>query len=132
MKAPGRFLRDPRTWLAAFAVWFGTLWVLSSQVRHFPPGLDFQFSDKLIHFGYFLGGGFTAAAFFFRRDPVTPNWPRIILLATLAAGLTGALDEWHQSWVPGRSGNDLPDLTADLLGAICGALAVRVGRRWTG
>ena len=129
MKAPGRLLRDPRTWLAAFAVWFGTLWWLSSQVRHFPPGLDFQFSDKLIHFGYFLGGGFFAAAYFYRRNPAAPVWRSILLLATLAAGLTGVLDEWHQSRVPGRSGNDLADLTADLLGAASGAFMLKACRR---
>jgi VanZ family protein len=116
----------------AFAVWFGTLWWLSSQVRHFPPGLDFQFSDKLIHFGYFLGGGFFAAAYFYRRNPAAPVWRSILLLATLAAGFTGVLDEWHQSWVPGRSGNDLADLTADLLGAVCGAVLLRPIHRWIG
>lgn len=130
MKALRTLLRHPLTWLAGFAIWFGTLWWLSSQVRHFPPGLDFQFSDKLIHFGYFLGGGLFAAAFLFRRNPVTPNWKRIILLATLAAGLTGLLDEWHQSRVPGRSGNDPADFTADLLGAVSGALLLRTCRRW--
>ena len=132
MKAPGRLLRDPRTWLVAFAVWFGTLWWLSSQVRHFPPGLDFQFSDKLIHFGYFLGGGFFAAAYFYRRKPEGANWDRIILLALLVAGFTGALDEWHQTMVPGRSGNDLPDFHADFLGSLAGAFLLRLCRRWIG
>lgn len=122
-------LRHPRTWLAAFAVWFATLWWLSSQVRQFPPGMDSQFSDKLIHFGYFLGGGFIAAAFLYRRNPASPAWTRIIVLATLAAGLTGVLDEWHQSWVPGRSGNDLPDLIADLLGSMGGVFLLRACRR---
>jgi VanZ family protein len=130
VKALRTLLRDPRTWLAAFAVWFGTLWWLSSQVRHFPPGLDFRFSDKAIHFGYFLAGGFSAAAFFYRRKPDGTNWDRTFLLAILAAGFTGALDEWHQSWVPGRSGNDLPDFHADLLGSMAGALLLRACRRW--
>ena len=129
MNTPGRLLRDPRTWLAAFAVWFGTLWWLSSQVRDFPPGLDFQFSDKLIHFGYFLGGGFFSAAYLYRRKPENPNWDRIVILAVLVTGLTGALDEWHQSWVPGRSGNDLPDFQADLLGSMVGAILPRAMRR---
>jgi VanZ family protein len=124
--------RHPGTWLAAFAIWFGTLWWLSSQVRHFPPGLDFRFSDKAIHFGYFLGGGFFAAAFFYRREPDGANWERVFVLAVLAAGFTGALDEWHQSWVPGRSGNDLADFQADLLGSMAGALVLRASRRWIG
>jgi len=124
-----RVLRHPLLWLGAFAAWFCTLWKLSSEVQHFPPGLDFQFSDKLIHFGYFLGGGFFFAAYLYRRNPAGPQWQRIIFFATLAAALTGALDEFHQSFVPGRSGNDLPDFTADLLGALAGALLLRVSRR---
>jgi VanZ family protein len=123
-----RVLRHPLTWFAAFAVWFGTLWWLSSKVQHFPPGLDFEFSDKVIHFGYFFGGGIFAAGFF-----LCQSWPRSarksVLLAIAAAGLTGALDEYHQSFVPGRSGNDPADLTADLLGAGAGALAMSAARR---
>jgi VanZ family protein len=32
----------------------------------------------------------------------------------------GCLDEFHQSWVPERTGNDSQDLTADVLGSIAG------------
>ncbi|MCW1913884.1 VanZ family protein [Luteolibacter sp. GHJ8] len=129
MKRIRQLLRSPWLWLAAFAIWFATLWVLSSEARHFPAGLDFKFSDKLIHFCYFFGGGLVAAAFFFRLQPATPNWRRILLLAILAAGLTGALDEYHQSFVFGRSGNDLPDFIADLLGSIVGAFTLKAARR---
>ena len=48
----------------------------------------------------------------------------------LVVGLTGALDEWHQSHVPGRSGNDPADFAADLLGAVAGALLLRRASRW--
>jgi VanZ family protein len=119
----------PLLWLAVFGAWAGILWWLSSQVRQFPPGMEFRFGDKVLHFTYFLGGGLSAAAFFYRLDPASPRWSRILLLATLAAGLTGVLDEWHQSWVPGRSGNDPADLGADLLGAAGGALLLRACRR---
>jgi VanZ family protein len=47
----------------------------------------------------------------------------------LVVGLTGALDEFHQSHVPGRSGNDPADFAADLLGALCGALVFRKAHR---
>lgn len=120
-----RFTRLPFLWLAAFALWFGILWWLSSRVNHFPPALSFRFSDKLLHFGYFFGGGILFSAFLFRLDPVAPNWYRIILLTYLVVGFTGSLDEWHQSFVPNRSGNDAADLNADLLGALCGALVFR-------
>ena len=125
----GRIARHPLPWLAAFAVWFATLWWLSSRVNHFPPALDFQMSDKVLHFGYFFFGGLSFAAFLYRRSPERPNWDRIVLLSLLCAGLTGALDEWHQSMVPGRSGHDIFDFQADLLGSLCGALVLRRGHR---
>lgn len=120
-----RTVRHPALWLGAFVAWFGTLWWLSSKVQHFPPGLDFRFSDKLIHFGYFFGGAGLLSAFLYRLKPERPDWRRIFLLTFLVVGLTGTLDEWHQSHVPGRSGNDPADLCADLTGALAGALVFR-------
>lgn len=104
--------------------------MLSSKVQHFPPALDFRFSDKLIHFGYFFGGAGLFAAFLYRRKPEAPDWKRIFLLTILATGLTGALDEYHQSHVPGRSGNDPADFTADFIGGCAGVLVFRRFHRW--
>jgi VanZ family protein len=118
-------VRSPWLWLAAFAVWSGTLWWLSSRVNHFPVALDFHASDKVLHFGYFFGGGGLFSAFLFRLNPTRPRWGRIFAAAVAAAALTGLLDEWHQSKVPGRSGNDPADFAADVLGAACGALVFR-------
>jgi VanZ family protein len=120
-----RLTRSPWLWLAAFAVWFGTLWWLSSRVQHFPPALDFRASDKLLHFGWFFGGGGLFSAFLFRLNPAAPNWGLIFALTFLVCALTGATDEWHQTQVPGRSGNDPADFAADVLGAACGALVFR-------
>jgi VanZ family protein len=125
-----RMIRSPRFWLAAFAVWFATLWWLSSRVNHFPSALDFRASDKLLHFGYFFGGAALFAAYLFRRRPENPRWGRIVALAVAAAAVTGVIDEFHQSHVLGRSGNDPADLTADILGGLCGALAFRRLHRW--
>jgi VanZ family protein len=124
-----RVVRNPSLWFAAFALWFGTLWWLSSRVNDFPPGLDFRFSDKLLHFGWFFGGALLFSAFLFRRNPAAPRWGRALALTVLVVGLTGALDEFHQSHVPGRSGNDPADFTADLLGAFAGALVFRKAHR---
>jgi VanZ family protein len=120
-----RLTRSPWFWLAAFAVWFGTLWWLSSRVQHFPPALDFRASDKLLHFGYFFGGAGLFSAFLFRLHPELPNWGRVFALTFVACAMTGITDEWHQTQVPGRSGNDPADFTADILGAMCGALVFR-------
>lgn len=127
-----RLLRHPAPWLAVFVLWFGTLWWLSSRVARFPPGLDFRFSDKFLHFGYFFGGGFLLAGFLHRRTPERPDWGKIVPLTVLLLALTGALDEWQQSWVPGRSGKDPWDFTADVFGALCGAVALRKSGRLLG
>ena len=124
-----QFIRQPYLWLTGYGIWSGTLWWLSSRVHHLPPELSFQFSDKILHFGYFFGGGILFSAFLFRLEPGLPRWNRIILLTVVTGGLIGAIDEWHQTKVPGRSGNDPADFTADLLGAVCGALALRKSHR---
>lgn len=43
-------------------------------------------------------------------------------IAWLAAAAYGALDEWHQSWVPGRFAT-VGDWIADAVGAAVGAVA---------
>jgi VanZ family protein len=118
-------LRHPAPWFAAFVLWFATLWQLSSQAPHFPPGLSFRLSDKILHFGYFFGGGILFASFLFRLTSQQPAWPKIVGLTVTILALSGGLDEWHQSMVPFRSGNDPGDFTADVLGALCGALLFR-------
>jgi VanZ family protein len=52
--------------------------------------------------------------------------PRAVALALLLTSLYGASDEWHQSFVPGRS-CELGDWIADTLG---GALAIALYTRW--
>ena len=52
--------------------------------------------------------------------------PRAVWLALLATSLYGASDEWHQSFVPGRS-CEFGDWLADTLG---GALALTLYRFW--
>jgi VanZ family protein len=120
-----RLIRSPWLWLTAFAVWFGTLWWLSSQPNPLPPDLAIQLNDKVEHFGYFFGGAGLFSAFLFRLHPEKSNWKKILLLTLLVAAFVGALDEHHQSFTPGRSAHDLGDFTADVLGALCGALVFR-------
>jgi VanZ family protein len=43
----------------------------------------------------------------------------------LGVSLLGAVDEWHQSFIPGRS-MSLPDWVADTAGATVGVLAIRL------
>jgi VanZ family protein len=123
-----RLPRHPATWFTAFAIWFATLWWLSSGVPDFPEGLNFRASDKLLHFGYFFGGAGLLSAALFRRNPELHASTRI-LIVIIVVTLVGASDEIHQSYVPGRSGNDAGDLIADFLGAIVGALVFQRFRR---
>lgn len=90
-----------------------------------PKGLDIPLKDKVLHFGYFFGGAglFSAALYLSLKKPT--NWIILISLNLIVLGATGALDEWHQSQVPGRYGNDLADWTADILGTLVGALVFK-------
>jgi len=124
-----RLPRHPGIWFAGFALWFGVLWWLSSRVHHVPPALSFQASDKILHFGWFLGGAGLLSAALFLVSPHGSTVKRVIL-TTLIVTLVGVIDEYHQSLVPGRHGNDPYDLTADFIGALTGSLLFQPFRRF--
>lgn len=116
-----RLPRNPKFWLGAFLLWFAVLWALSSFAiggKYAPPIDHF---DKVEHFGYFFGGSGLLCAWLFRLNPERPNWKAIIAGAVIAIALVGWLDEYHQTFTPGRSGNDPYDWLADVLGATAGA-----------
>ena len=68
--------------------------------------------DKLAHATEYAGLGFFLARAFGAR-----RWWLAIVVGTLY----GVSDEFHQTFTPHRSGNDLGDLTADLVGSTIGA-----------
>ena len=119
-----RLPKHPAVWFSGLISWQGLLWFFSSQ-----PGMgggpDIDHIDKLAHFVFFLAGGFLFSGCHFRIRPETPDWKRIIVTAVIAMAVIGWLDEWHQTQVPGRSGADVWDWLADVLGATVGALALR-------
>ena len=120
-----RFPRNPKFWLAAFLLWFAILCMLSSlpgQVELVPPIDHF---DKIVHFCYFFGGGGLLSAWLFRLRPDLPNWKAILSVTILTVALLGGLDEFHQTFTPGRSGNDPYDWLADILGAAAGAFTFK-------
>ena len=119
-----RLTRRPGFWLGAFILWFITLWILSSFAG--PGGVaPVDGIDKVEHFGYFFGGTGLFCAWLFRRNPEKPNWPAIFICALVVMGLTGWLDEVHQGYTPGRSGNDIYDWIADILGSLAGVLVFK-------
>ena len=103
----------PWLWPVAVAA---LIFVASSRSHLAPTGVTH--GDKVVHFAVYgllatlicrLGRGWRGAA-----------W------ALLAASAFGASDEWHQSFVPGRSA-EVADWVADSLGA---ALAVSLYAGW--
>ena len=90
------------------ALYAAGIWYFSSQ-----PGSSVGIPapwDKVAHFLEYAGLGFLLAR-------ATGN----LRTAFLIAVLWGALDEVHQSFVPGREAG-VPDWIADILGSLTGAL----------
>lgn len=109
MKRPNRHVVGVLRALPAVA-WAAGIWALSATPD--PPGADLgvlPHLDKVAHVALFLVqagllrlAGLGAGASF------------------LAATAWGGIDEWHQSYVPGRNPS-LGDLAADAIGAVLGA-----------
>jgi len=103
--------------------WMVLIWALSSSSFDRPPGgpsVLWSALANLAHAPLFgLLALFVLAAVLPRCEGVLPVVSRShVLVALVAAGGYGALDEWHQSWTPGRDSTGL-DVLIDLTGAAC-------------
>ena len=79
---------------------------------------------------YLVGAVVVLGFLAFKVSIVQATTSTLILLVSLSGSLYGLSDEFHQSFVPGRSSDSL-DLLADSLGAFCGGLfALWVSNRW--
>ncbi|MGB5260819.1 MAG: VanZ family protein [Gammaproteobacteria bacterium] len=106
--------------------WAGLIYYLSSQ-----PSIDitpvFEHQDKLLHLaayavlGFFGMGAMQVSTSGYRVS-------QLLMVATLT-GLYGLLDEYHQSFVPGRNASVL-DVLADCTGAMLGAGLAFLLVRW--
>ena len=118
-----RLRQSPRFWTGWFIVWFVVLNLLSHGHKFYPPGtfaFDIPYLDKIVHFGYFFGGGgLLSAALFFGKKP---DWRNLVLIVTISLSVVGVWDEYHQSFFENRTGNDPADWLADTLGAFGGAI----------
>ncbi len=87
------------------------------------PKFEWLTIDKLYHFiEYAILGGLLARALLKAKPSIVP--PQLIWgLAAVLSILYGASDEWHQTFVPGRSAT-LADWVADTLGSVAGVLGV--------
>jgi VanZ family protein len=132
---PANPLRHPAVARAAW--WWGpvvayaaVIFILSSISQ--PPSLPQIVTDKDLHGG--LYGGFALVVL----RALARRWERVTLLTALgaivAAILYGISDEFHQSFVPGRT-SDVADVIADGTGAavavVVAWLVARFGVRST-
>jgi len=117
--------RHPLFWLVSFLLWMLTLWVLSSRTGDETQLPQFPLSDKVAHFGFFLGGAGLLCAFLYCLSAPRLRWKLLFLIVMIVMGTIGWLDELHQSYTPGRFGNDPYDWLADVTGALTGCLIFR-------
>ncbi len=119
---------SPRFWSYVFAAWFVLLFILSSLSGGGGPDFPTHM-DKVAHFLYFAAGGASLTAIGVLRYP--PLRTLALVVGTLAVGaLVGVFDEWHQTFTPHRSGLDLGDWIADVLGTGAGLVAALIAHRW--
>lgn len=111
-------LRSPRLWWTLFATWLLTVYVLSSVPGDRFHATDIPYADKIVHVLIFLTGSslLTLAL----RTGTAWSSAKIALLTFIALLAFGALDEFHQTFTPHRSGADLGDLIADAIGTFVG------------
>lgn len=102
-------------WVCVFVL-LVVLFVASSQASYVPRRL-FTWQDKVQHFTFFAIWGFC-----FHRAIRLESWRSALLWTVIFCAVNGALDEWHQTFTPGRSGNDPFDWMADVLGGIFAGL----------
>lgn len=130
MPVPRPWLQRASTWLGVYGIWFVILTILSSLSKP-GPQVDVAHFDKFVHTTWFmLGGAALALALAFRAWPQQPAWRTIGLAVIVTGALVGWLDEWHQSFTPGRQGLDVFDWAADVFGSLLAVPLARLMRRW--
>jgi len=114
-------LASPRFWLISLILWALALYLLSALPRVAPiEGPEIPHIDKVMHFGYFMGGAFLFTTHLLLKHGLGAHAIIRVVTPILLFAVIGALDEYHQTFTPGRSGNDPFDWLADLLGAATG------------
>ncbi|PID59688.1 MAG: hypothetical protein CR986_05315 [Ignavibacteriae bacterium] len=79
----------------------------------------FEVSDKIKHFGAYLGLAFLLSLNFYFQDKRKFLKKYFVLGTVLICSIYGVIDELHQLLVPNRSA-DIHDWLADFLGSIVG------------
>lgn len=106
---------------AALLCWaIAILWLSSLTPRELPDSA-FLLWDKLNHLLAFAVGGWLAATALRVTRPTMPVAGALAAAVVLIAAF-GVLDETVQTLTPGRSGGNLGDWVADVIGAVLGSL----------
>jgi len=117
-------LKRPAVPATLFGLWLAILHQVSNNPAQAMPRMLVPQQDKILHFVFFLGGGVVLAASL--RLLAKLHGMALFLTATVVMGLLGALDEYNQQFIPGRSGLSLPDWIADVSGAVAGVGVLRL------
>ncbi len=88
-----------RLYLALLVAWV-VLTLFLTSIPHPRLHLPFRFMDKAYHFWFYGVMGLLCALW--RREAGIPA-KRAVLEGLLFVAATGAIDEVHQHWIPGRS-----------------------------
>lgn len=82
------------------------------------PDTSFRFADKILHFSMYAGLGLLLARSMdtLPRTTAVRTW----LAAFIFCVALGALDEWHQTYIQGRS-TEFADWLADSAGGLAGS-----------
>lgn len=107
-------------WWLGVIIWAVVLWSLSAN-SSLPSGPSFPLKDKLLHCIYFCGGAACLLLALFGKASPLPAWRTLALRSLPFTAVIGALDEFHQTFTPGRSGNDPWDWLADITGGLLAA-----------
>ncbi len=111
----------PKLWLVLFILWLATLCIASSFNTKLPEEAPkIPHFDKITHFGYFFGGGIILSTWLLLKNGTISSRLTRYLWPIIFFSIFGAIDEYHQTFTPGRSGNDLYDWLADFLGGSLG------------
>ncbi|HEU4640984.1 MAG TPA: VanZ family protein [Gemmatimonadaceae bacterium] len=104
-----------RRWVPP-VVWAAFILILTSLPGADLPRVGVPDADKLVHFTMYGIFAWLSTRSFARPGRLA----RVVVLVVLGVSLFGAMDEWHQQFIPGRS-MELLDWMADTLGALAGA-----------
>ena len=114
-----------RTYFAMLAAWVALTLTLTS-IPNLDVGPNFPGADKVAHFGFYGVAGFL---FVLWRRELGAGAAAAVIWAAIFAALLGAIDEFHQQWIPGRSMEFLDwaaDFAGGMAGGFCSAVAASI------